>query len=107
MKKAIQINPNYVEAHNNLGTVFTQLGEHQKAISCYEKAIQIQPNHVNAHNNLGAVFKQLGEHKKAISYFQKTNSVASKEELLRYSYLLDGLEDYKKKTRKICRGRNL
>ena len=49
MKKAIQIQPNYVDAHYNLGIVLKELGEHQKAISCCEKAIQIQPNHVNAH----------------------------------------------------------
>ena len=31
MKKAIQINPNYVEAHNNLGALFNKLKEFQKS----------------------------------------------------------------------------
>ena len=99
-EKAMQINPNHAGAYNNLGNVFKDLGEHKKAISCYEKAIQINPNHAHAYNNLGNTLKDLGEHKKAISYFQKTNSIVSKEELLKYSYLLDGLEDYKKKLEK-------
>jgi len=41
-QKAIQIQPNYADAHYNLGVVLQELGEHQKAISSYEKAIQIQ-----------------------------------------------------------------
>ena len=42
-----------LQMHINLGVIFTQLGESQKAISYYEKAIQINPNHIHAHNNLG------------------------------------------------------
>jgi len=102
-EKAIQINPNHSGAYNNLGNVFRELEESKKALGYYEKAIQINPNHTYAYNNLGNVFKDLGEHKKAISYFQKTNSIASKEELLKYSYLLDGLEDYKKKLEKFIK----
>jgi len=52
-EKAIQINPNYAAAYNNLGNALKELGEYQKAISCYEKAIEINPNHADAHNNLG------------------------------------------------------
>ena len=70
-EKAIQVNPNHVEAHNNLGIVLNELGEHQKAISCCEKAIQIQPNYVNARNNLGLILSELGEHQKAISCCEK------------------------------------
>ena len=70
-QKAIQINPNHVAAHNNLGLVFYGLSECKKAIGCYEKAIQINPNYAGAHNNLGIVFKELGEHQKAISSYQK------------------------------------
>ena len=102
-EKAIQIQPNHADANNNLGNAFRELEESKKAIGYYEKAIQINPNHTYAYNNLGNVFKDLGEHKKAISYFQKTNSIVSKEELLKYSYLLDGLEDYKKKLEKFIK----
>ena len=99
-QKTIGIQSNHVGAYYNLGNAFRELEESKKAIGYYEKAIQINPNHTYAYNNLGNVFKDLGEHKKAISYFQKTNSIVSKEELLKYSYLLDGLEDYKKKLEK-------
>ena len=71
LEKAIEIDPNYVNVHNNLGLTFKELGEPQKAISCYEKAIQIDPNYVNAHNNLGIKFMELEEHQKAISCYEK------------------------------------
>ena len=102
-QKTIGIQSNHVGAYYNLGNAFRELEESKKAIGYYEKAIQINPNHTYAYNNLGNVFKDLGEHKKAISYFQKTNSIVSKEELLKYSYLLDGLEDYKKKLEKFIK----
>ena len=102
-EKAIAIQSNHADTHYNLGNALKELGESRKAISCYEKAIEIQSNHADAHYNLGNTLKDLGEHKKAISYFQKTNSIVSKEELLKYSYLLDGLEDYKKKLEKFVK----
>ena len=66
----LKIFPNHVDANNNLGIVFKQLKEMQKAISCYQRAIQINPDYAIAHNNLGAAFKQIGELQKAISCYQ-------------------------------------
>ena len=70
-KKAIEIDPNYTPAHNNLGAIFKDLGENKEAKECYEKAIEIDPNYVNAHNNLGVFYADLGENQKAISCFEK------------------------------------
>ena len=70
--QVLKIDPNYVDAHNNLGIIFKALGEHQKAKSCYEKAIEINPNYADAHNNLGAIYQDLGENQKAIVCYEKT-----------------------------------
>ena len=42
-EKAISINPNYLNAHYNLGTIFRELGERLKAKNCYEKVIELNP----------------------------------------------------------------
>ena len=70
-KETLKTNPNHVDAHNNLGIIFKELGELQKAVDCYQKVIQIQPEDAYAHYNLGLVFKELGELQKAVDCFQK------------------------------------
>ena len=70
-QKAIQINPNFANAHHNLGNVFRELGETQQAIDCYQKAIQINPNHADVYHNLGVLMTQAGNLKQAIGYYQK------------------------------------
>ena len=70
-QKVLEIDPNYVNAHNNLGAIFNDLREHQKAKDCYKKAIEIDPNYVNAHFNLGRIYIDLDEHQKAKECYQK------------------------------------
>lgn len=55
-KKAIEINPNYVNAYNNLGMAYEEMGLFDKAIVEYKKAIQLKPNYKRAHGNLGSVY---------------------------------------------------
>ena len=59
-QKALEINPNYAEAHNNLGIAFLQKGQVDEAIDQYQKALEINPNYADAHNNLGIAFSQKG-----------------------------------------------
>ena len=64
-------NPNYVGAYNNLGILYNQYGNNQKAAHYYKKAIQINPNHFDAHNNLGILYNQYGNFKKAVHCYEK------------------------------------
>ena len=41
-EKAIQLNPNFSEAYNNLGNTKKRVGKIDEAISCFEKAIQLK-----------------------------------------------------------------
>jgi tetratricopeptide (TPR) repeat protein len=70
--RVLKIDANYVAAHNNLGNIFIELGEHQKAKDCYEKTIEINPNYINAHYNLGVIFTESKEYQKAKSCYEKT-----------------------------------
>ena len=45
-KKAIKINPNISEAHNNLGLVYSEIKQLNKAINCFESAISIDRNNI-------------------------------------------------------------
>ena len=70
-EEILRKNPKDINAYNNLGILFNQLGEYKKSINCYEKIIQIQPNNAAAHNNLGFVLNQLEKHQKAMNCFEK------------------------------------
>ena len=61
LQKAIKINSNHADAHNNLGIAFAELKEREKAIKCFENVIKIQPKNAAAFNNLGTEYKNLGK----------------------------------------------
>ena len=58
---ALNLDDTNYEGHNNLGVIYNQLGENQKAIDCYKKAILHSPNFVNAHSNLALNYYNNGE----------------------------------------------
>ena len=51
-RKAIDIKPDYAEAHSNLGNVFRDLGKFQEAELSYRKAIELNPNYSKAYYSL-------------------------------------------------------
>ncbi len=70
-RKALEIKPDYVEAHNNLGNALAGRGEVDEAIAHYRKALEIKPDYAEAHNNLGTALAGRGEVDEAIAHFRK------------------------------------
>ncbi len=56
-QKVIEINPNILNAQFNLGIIYDELNENEKAINCYEKAINLDPLFIQSYNNLGLIFR--------------------------------------------------
>ena len=69
LNKAIEIKPNYPDAHNNLGIAFKEQGDLPAAIASYNIALQLKPNYPEAHNNLGNAFKEQGDLTAAIASY--------------------------------------
>lgn len=84
-QKAIEINPNFFLAYNNLGTAYTSLGQHQQAITCIQKAIEIDSNSAEAYTNLGSAYVSSGQHQQSISYYQKAIEINSNFSVAHYS----------------------
>ncbi|MDM8554377.1 tetratricopeptide repeat protein [Desulfococcaceae bacterium HSG7] len=53
--EALQIKPDFVKAHNNLGITFMKKGKTDDAVIHFQKALQISPNNKAVRNNLGRV----------------------------------------------------
>ena len=71
LKKAIDLDQNYVEAYNNLGIVYNNLGEIEKAIKNFSLSIKIKNDYANGYNNLGSAYDDLGESENAIKNYSK------------------------------------
>ncbi len=56
-KKAIELNPNSFEAHNNLAVAFEQFGYFENALEEYEIAYKLSPNNLSIKSNI-ASFKE-------------------------------------------------
>jgi Flp pilus assembly protein TadD len=69
--KALQIKPDYADAHNNLGVALDALGKSEEAVASYHKALQIKPDYAEAHNNLGATLNALGKSEEAVASYHK------------------------------------
>ena len=69
--KAIDLKPDYAEAHYNLGIALNELGENGEAVNSYNKAIDLKPDHIEAYNNLGVALNALGKHEEAIASYDK------------------------------------
>ena len=68
-KKTLAINPQHLDAYNNLGIVLKELGNIEESISCFNKVIEIDSQNVFGYYNLGLAYKEVLDHKKAILCF--------------------------------------
>ena len=60
-REALKINPNYAQAHYNLGNVLYNQGNLLEAEEEYREALKIDPNLAEAHNNLGGLLYNQGK----------------------------------------------
>jgi len=66
---SLTIRPNTPEILNNLGTVYTNLGDKANALSSFEKAVTLRPNYAIARYNL-AEAHELTNPKRALSEYE-------------------------------------
>ena len=69
-QEALQYQPNYSEARNNIGAVLLRKGAVDEAIAQYQEALRVTPNFEEAHNNLGTALLQKGKLDEAITHYQ-------------------------------------
>ncbi len=69
-RRAIQMKPDYAEAHNNLGGVLWQLNDSAPALAEFQAAVRYSPNFAEAQNNWGTVLLHAGEFDYAIEHFR-------------------------------------
>jgi len=70
-QQALSLNPNYVEAHCNLGNIYKRTGDKAQAIACYERALKLAPQAAQIHYNLGVCHQDSFQPERAIDCFRQ------------------------------------
>jgi tetratricopeptide (TPR) repeat protein len=81
-QNAVDEMPKNARAYGNLGSVYANLNQADKAIQCYQKSLQLDPNCATAWKNFGSFFANYGQEKEAIPYFEKAVEIAPDNPLI-------------------------
>ena len=71
-QRALDLDPTFVEANNNLGSLFHLAGNLNEASRYYRRTLELDPDHSGAHFNLGNIFLARRQFSDAESEFRKT-----------------------------------
>lgn len=69
--RAVTLDPDFAEAHNDRGVILAANGSFADAISCFERAVALNPGYVEARNNLGRGLRSLGRLDEALAQFEQ------------------------------------
>jgi len=69
--QAIQLDPKYVAAYNNLGNALKEQGKLEDAIAAYRQVIQLDPKLAAGYSNLGIALKEQGKLEEAIIAYRQ------------------------------------
>jgi lipoprotein NlpI len=69
--KALQINPNYAEAHYELGVTMEEEGHSKEALKHYQEALRIKPDYAKVYNNIGVILSTKGNLIDAVHHYQR------------------------------------
>jgi spermidine synthase len=74
--RALRLRPGFAQAHNNLGTLYLDMGQPERAIPAYREAIRLDPDYAQAHFNLGAALEEIGTVAEALAAYAEANRVS-------------------------------
>ena len=71
LHKAVDLNPDFEIAHNNLGVVYLDgIGDAYESLTHFKRAIELNPNYTLAYFNTGRAYQVLEEKTSAAEYYQ-------------------------------------
>lgn len=74
-ERVLALQPDYVDAHNNLGAALAAQGRIDEALKHYERAIAVKPDYAEAHNNLGAALAARGRVDGAVTHYERAIAI--------------------------------
>ncbi len=75
-KKAIELDPFFLDARMGLGEIYEEKGLYKDAIAEYKKVVEAEPNHTGAHYNLALAYEKV-DVKEAVAQWERYIALAS------------------------------
>ncbi|MCB0282237.1 MAG: tetratricopeptide repeat protein [Calditrichae bacterium] len=100
-KTAIKINPDGVDAYNNLGLTYIRMQNFPEAVRILERALRIKSDYADIHLNLAMAYYYEKQHYKGLDHIQRSLRINPDYQVARYNqailYLDSILSDKKDK----------
>jgi tetratricopeptide (TPR) repeat protein len=71
LKKAVSLNPKFIQAYSSLASAYFMLGRLDECIAAAKKALALEPTFAVAHNNLALAYFEQGAYKEAVAHCDK------------------------------------
>jgi predicted TPR repeat methyltransferase len=65
--------PDYLEARNNLGNVFQEMGRPEQAAACFERVLSMSPDSATGHAGLAAALQAQGRLREAAAHYEQAS----------------------------------
>ena len=101
-RKALELRPDYPQAHNNLAGMLLQRGSAAEALQHYQEAVRLNPRYVDAFQNMARAYAAAGQFDEAVRSVQAALALSPPEPVA--STLRDQLRAYSSRQRRIVRG---
>ena len=98
LERETAMNPDNVGAWTQLGNLYFDTGQFQKAIDAYKKSLALNPNNADVWTDMGVMYRRNGQPLEAIQAFDKAVAVDPGHEVSRFNkgiVLMHDLEDSK------------
>lgn len=70
-ERSIDLHPTSAKLHWELGNIYTELKQIDRAVDCYDRALSLKPEFAEAYFSLGNIDLQLGKELEAIDKFER------------------------------------
>ena len=74
-RKALELNPDLISAHQRYGSYLTFMGRFEEAIRHYETALELDPFSLQINVNLATTYYLRGEYDRAVNHLKKTSEL--------------------------------
>lgn len=102
-REALQIDPSYYFAYNNLGTLLRDEGKLDAAIAEFQSALRIKSDYALAHSNLGLTFEKKADFPEALQHMNRAHELEPGNP--RFTSHLERLKEELDNSKKITQGR--